>query len=144
MYLKQSDLFLGIGHTFLTRAMALSRSASFQAGDVIFAKDDPALDFYILIDGSVELNTGEGRKVYEGSGVGELFGWSSLIGDDVFTASAVCTSATRVLIFNAAEFISLFASFPDARGIFYEHLSRALGRRLMASYRLQQAEMDNP
>jgi len=136
MYLKQSDLFLGMGHLFLSKAMTLSSSESYRPGDVIFAKDDPALDFYILIDGVVQLKTDESRKVYTGDRVGELFGWSSLIDDEVFTATAVCTAPTNVLKINAREFISLLAAFPDARGIFYERLSRALGMRLLASYRL--------
>jgi CRP-like cAMP-binding protein len=134
MYLRQSELFLGMGHQFLKNAMDLSVRVSVPEGGVVFAQGEPAEHFFILIDGCVTLTVEGSGKVYEGCRVGELFGWSSLIGDTQFTASAVCTRPTNLLKFSASAFHQLLSDEPDAQAVFFAQLARALGKRLMASY----------
>lgn len=134
MYLRQSDLFLGMGHQFLKNAMALSERLSLAEGHVIFSQGDAADHFFILIDGCIALRVQGSGAVYEGCHVGELFGWSSLIGDDAYTATAVTASAALLLKFPIAGFQKLLSTEPDAQAVFYAQLARALGKRLLACY----------
>ena len=134
MYLRQSDLFLGMGHQFLKDAMAISERLSLAEGHVIFSQGDPADHFYILIDGCVALRVKGSGAVYEGCHVGELFGWSSLIGDAAYTATAVTASPALLLKFPAADFHELLSAEPDSQAVFYAQLARALGKRLLACY----------
>lgn len=134
MYLHQSDLFLGLGHQFIKDAMALSSRITLSGGDTIFSQGDPADHFYILIDGCVTLCVEGTGAVYKGCRAGELFGWSSLIGDARFTATAESCGAASLLEFPAAGFQDLLKASPDAQAVFYAHLARALGKRLLACY----------
>jgi len=134
MYLRQSDLFLGMGHQFLKNAMALSERLSLREGDVIFSQQDAADHFFILIEGCVTLRVEGSGAVYKGCNVGELFGWSSLIGDAAYTATAVSTAPTSLLKFPAAGFRELLSADPEAAAVFYSQLARALGKRLLACY----------
>ena len=140
MYLRQSDLFLGMGHQFLKNAMALSERLSLAEGQVIFSQGDASDHFYILIEGCVALRVKDSGAVYEGCHVGELFGWSSLIGDATYTATAVSTSQTLLLKFPAAAFHDLLSKESDSPAVFYAQLARALGRRLLACYQKGLAE----
>ncbi|MFH1985498.1 MAG: cyclic nucleotide-binding domain-containing protein [Pseudomonadota bacterium] len=134
MYLSQSDLFLGMGHQFLKNAMALSERLSLPEGCVIFSQGEAAHHFFILIDGCATLRVEGSGTVYNGCRVGELFGWSSLIGNPTYTATAVSTSSTLLLKFPAAGFLDLLSSEPEAATLFYAQLARALGKRLLACY----------
>ena len=134
MYLRQSDLFLGMGHECLKKAMALSERLSLPEGNVIFSQGERADHFYILIEGCVALQVAGSGDVYEGCRVGELFGWSSLIGDDAYTATATCTAPCLLLRLPAERFHELLKEDPEAMVVFYEQLARALGKRLLACY----------
>jgi len=140
MYLLQSELFLGMGHQFLKNAMALSERLSLPEGHTIFSQGDAADHFYILIEGCVTLRVKGTGAVYEGCRVGELFGWSSIIGDTTFTATAVSTRPSLLLKFPAAGFQDLLSSEPEAQAVFYTQLARALGKRLLASYEKDTAD----
>ena len=135
MYLRQSDLFLGMGHQFLKNAMAISERLSLPEGEVIFSQQDAADHFFILIEGCVTLRVEGSGAVYTGCHVGELFGWSSLIGDAVYTATAVSTAPTSLLKFPAAVFHELLSADPEAAAVFYSQLAHALGKRLLACYK---------
>ncbi len=134
MYLLQSELFLGLGHQFLKNAMALSERLSLPEGHTIFSQGDAADHFFILIEGCVTLRVEGSGAVYEGCHVGELFGWSSLIGDTTFTATAVSTRPSLLLKFTAAAFNGLLSREPDAQAVFYTQLARALGKQLLVCY----------
>lgn len=134
MYLRQSDLFLGMGHQFLKNAMALSERLSLAEGQIIFSQGDAAKHFYILIDGCIALQVQGSGAVYEGCHVGELFGWSSLISNAAYTATAVTAGPALLLEFSAAGFFDLLSAEPDAQAVFYAQLARALGKRLLACY----------
>ena len=98
MYINQSELFMGTSMDFVKKLMDISQMTSHAKGDILFRENDQARYFFILLNGCVKLSIGEtGQVVYEACRVGEVFGWSSLIGGNEYSASAECIEATKLL-----------------------------------------------
>lgn len=142
MYLKQADLFHGMGMDFLKKVMEVTRRESFPEGTQLFRSGDPAKHLYILINGRIELSMGEDEKqVHIGSQVGESFGWAALVGREQYTASARCLTKCDLLKIDVRQFIQLLNRYQDNGFIFYQNLAAALGKRLMQSY-LKRLELE--
>jgi CRP-like cAMP-binding protein len=137
MYLKQSDLFWGISQNVIQSITAKAVQQEFQKGDTIFKVDEPADCFYVLIKGRVRLELWTtGRKVYCSNRVGEIFGWSALIGRKGYSATVICDRQTMVLKFHKENIHHLLDKDPESAAIFYKQLASALGNRLLAAYQL--------
>ncbi len=137
MYLKQSDLFWGISQNVIQTITAKAVQQEFQAGDTIFKADEPADCFFVLIKGKVKLELrATGRKVYSSDRVGEIFGWSALIGRKGYSATVICDQQTMVLKFHKDNIHHLLDQDPESAAIFYKQLASALGNRLLTVYEL--------
>ena len=128
MIIKQADLFYGLNHNFIKDLMAIASRTSCVQGDVIFRSDEPAAHFYILIQGCVRLRLGHaGREVFTSCRIGEIFGWSSLIGRQTYSASAECIETATLLKIDRQQFLS-------SGLLFFKQLAAALGSRLIQLY----------
>ncbi|MGD9010089.1 MAG: cyclic nucleotide-binding domain-containing protein [Desulfobacteraceae bacterium] len=137
MYLKQSDLFWGISQNVIQSITAKAVQQEFQADDIIFKTDEPADCFYVLIKGRVRLELrATGCKIYSSDRVGEIFGWSALIGRKGYSATVICEKQTMVLKFHKKNIQLLLDQDPESAAIFYKQLASALGNRLLAVYEL--------
>ena len=98
MYIKQSELFMGTSMDFVKKFMDISEMSSHKKGEILFRENDPANFFFILLNGRVKLSAGQPKQVvYNAARNGEAFGWSSLIGGTVYSASAECLEPTKLL-----------------------------------------------
>lgn len=137
MYLKQADLFWGISQNVIQSITAKAVRQEFQAGDIIFKAGDPADCFYVLIKGRVRLELRPTqRKVYSSDRVGEIFGWSALIGRKQYSATVICEQQTMVLKFHRKNLHHLLDQDVESATIFYKQLACALGNRLLTVYEL--------
>lgn len=135
MYIKQSDLFVGLSHHFVKEIMAIAEKESHAQGQFVFRLGEAADYFYILINGKVQLSLGDsGHVVYTSSNVGETFGWSSLIGRDTYSASALCMQPTDLLKIERIRLQNLLEKDKDNGYLFFKKLARALGKRLLKLY----------
>ena len=135
MYLKQSDLFTGLGHNFLKQTMAIAEKVSFEKEATVLKEGEPADYFFILIKGKVSLLLGDTAKiVYQTSGLGEMFGCSSLIGQDTYFLTARCDEASLALRIDRSKMEKIIAEDIDNGLLFYKQLSRAIGKRMMTLY----------
>ncbi len=135
MYLKQSDLFTGLGHNFLKQTMAIAEKVSFEKGATVLKEGEPADYFFILIEGQVSLLLGDsGKIVYQISGRGEIFGCSSLIGRDSYFLTARCDEASIALRINRSKMEKILTADTDNGRLFFKQLSRAIGDRMMTLY----------
>jgi CRP-like cAMP-binding protein len=101
----------------------------------VFHEGDPARHFFILVRGCVRLTLGEAaRPVYTSSRVGEIFGWSSLIGRASYSASAQCLEDTVLLKIDRQRFLRILEKDSFGALTFYRQLSEALGDRLLFLY----------
>ena len=135
MYLKQSDLFTGLGHNFLKQTMAIAEKVSFEKGVTVLKEGEPANYFFILIKGKVSLLLGDtGKIVYQTSGLGEMFGCSGLIGHDTYFLTARCDDASLALRIDRSKMEKIIADDIDNGLLFFKQLSRAIGNRMMTLY----------
>jgi CRP-like cAMP-binding protein len=137
MYIKQSELFMGTSMDFVKKIMDISRMISHEKGDVLFHENDEARYFYILLNGRVKLSVGgDSQVVYDVGHNGEAFGWSSLIGRNVYSASAKCVEPTKLLITDRAKLGQVLEEDPANGIIFLKHLAATLGNRLIETYKM--------
>ena len=135
MDLKQSDLFTGLGHNFLKQTMAIAEQVSFEKGATVLKEGEPANYFFILIKGQVSLLVGDPAKiVYQTSGLGEMFGCSSLIGQDTYFLTARCDEPSFALRIDRSKMEKIIADDIDNGLLFFKQLSRAIGNRMMSLY----------
>jgi CRP-like cAMP-binding protein len=137
MYITQSDLFHGMNSDFIKEVMGLAEKESYEAGTFLFRKGDAADHFYILLKGQLDLSPGDpGEVIHAVTHAGEAFGWSSLVGRGVYSASARCLIETRLLKFNGVKLQRLMTEDPGNGLIFYRKLADALGQRLIQTYKM--------
>lgn len=135
MYLKQGDLFWGMGKDFVQEAMEASAKLDCNEGDFLFRQGATASHFYILVKGRVKLSIGEdGPVVYIARHPGEIIGWSSIIGRDLYSASAQCVDDTHLLKVEKEKFLESLEKDADNERILYKRLAEMLGNRLVEIY----------
>ena len=97
MYIQQADLTRGVGKDFVNGLTAVSVKEAHEQGDVLFGRDDPAHHAYLLLMGRVHLKMGEaGQVVHIVGRPGETFGWSSLVGRNVYSTTAECVAPSTL------------------------------------------------
>ena len=135
MVFKMGDFIMGMGKEFALEAMEISEKISPDEGDIIFHSGDPADHFYVLIKGRVRLSLGEaGPVVYMAKYPGEVIGWSSLVGRDVYSASAQCSDPSKLLKFDRDSFLDILHKNSANEALLYKRLSEMLGNRLLELY----------
>lgn len=134
MYLKQSDLFLGLGNQFLKQVMTVAEKASFEGSEIVFREDHPADNFFILINGQVSILQ-EGQVVYTTSAIGEVFGCAGIIGRDSYFLTLQCDQPSVLLRFDRRRVQTLLDNDADNAVLFYRQLASALAHRLHQLYR---------
>lgn len=137
MYLKQADLFWGMSQDAIQRFTDSAVRQEFQKGDTIFATDDQADYFYVLIQGKVRMELQDsGHSVYSSDRMGEIFGWSALIGREDYSSTVVCEEPTKTLRFHKDSVNWLLVNDTTCAANFYKQLAKALGNRLLKTYDL--------
>ncbi len=135
MYLKQKDIFWPMNKDFVKEIMQVAVTESHPEGKWLFHEGDPANTFYILLKGRVKLSLGQtGHVVYIVSNAGEVFGWSSLIGRQSFSASAECMAPTKLLSLDKEKLQMVLEKNPANTLLLYKRLAEILGNRLLQSY----------
>lgn len=131
MHLKQAEILRGLDERFIARMMEVGVQSSFEPGTVLFNQGDPARSFFILEKGCIKLSIGDYKNsIYTVSQSGEAFGWSSLVGRDVYTASAKCIAPSTLKVFNRDHMEMILSGDTDSAVVFYKNLALTLGNRL--------------
>jgi CRP/FNR family cyclic AMP-dependent transcriptional regulator len=135
MHIRQSDLFSGLGHDFLKEIMLAAETITFEDGGVVFDEDDRADHFYIMTSGRVRLYmAASDHDIHTARAAGEIIGWSTLIGRDSYSLSAVCEGPTVLLRIDRERMNAILARDNEIAARFFMHLAGALGHRLLQLY----------
>jgi NitT/TauT family transport system ATP-binding protein len=108
--LRKTPVLNDASSALLVEGAAIAIEQSFERGDFIYAKGDPADCFYILLDGKVghpEVQAAEEQFSIsrEVESVGQLFGYAALVqGLPKRVISARCERATKVLAIDGRKF----------------------------------------
>jgi CRP-like cAMP-binding protein len=129
---------------FVKKFMDICELSSHKKGEVLFRENDPADFFFILLNGHVKLSVGEPQQVvYNAARNGEAFGWSSLIGGDVYSASAECLEPTKLLKTASVELSRILEADTENGIIFFKRLAASLGMRLLEMYKVINQKSDD-
>ncbi len=110
----------------------LFKTCAFKEGEVIFEQDEPAGTFYLLLSGSVAIRF----KPYDGpeitithlNGSG-AFGWSALVGSEVYTSGAVSETDCQTICISGADLRELCLSRPGIGQSILDRLAQMVSTR---------------
>jgi len=117
--LAKSVLFKGLSDAELDQVLPLCHEKSCAAGFSVISEGDVAKDLYIIAQGKVIVEMS--LSVYPGMvqealietvPSDEPFGWSAVVGSRVYTVTARCAEATRVVAIDGEQLLSLFNGSP--------------------------------
>jgi CRP/FNR family transcriptional regulator, cyclic AMP receptor protein len=111
--LSSVPLFAGLGTKQLGEIERLADEVSVKAGKVLAKEGAPAHEFFVILDGSVEI--ARGGKPLRTLGAGEYFGEIALIGKVPRTASATALTPVSLLVVGHREFTTLLANHQAIR-----------------------------
>lgn len=132
--ISQKDLLSGAGEDFIREFMETAAKKSYGKGEQVFGEGDPANRIYSLIDGEVRLSVANTEMVYVADQPEELFGWSALIGQECYSASADCVIPSSAFEIDSGKLERLLRKHPESGVLFYKKLSETLGKRLLKVY----------
>jgi CRP/FNR family cyclic AMP-dependent transcriptional regulator len=135
MFIQQTALFQGMSKEFVKKVYDTAVKKSLEKDAVLFLEGDKAEYFYVLLKGRIKLAVGEIRQlVHVVERPGEAFGWSSLVGRELYSATAKCMADTKLLKFDSKELQKVLERDPSNGLALFRGLAGALGERLMSSY----------
>ena len=111
--LRKSPFLAGLSRNDLLEVGRLADEVDLPAGRVLMREGDPGREFYVIIDGQVEIE--RGGKLVRTMGPGEFFGDISLVTERPRTATVTVKSDARFLVLAHREFHSLMDQFPSIR-----------------------------
>ena len=137
MFIEKAYLFQGMEQDFMDQISKVLVEETYPKGEFLFREGEPANFLYILQDGGVRIRLGQkGYLSRMVTNSGEAFGWSSLLGRDVYSATAECVAATRVMKIKKEKLNEIFENNPANGLTFFKRLAEVISRRLTDSYKL--------
>lgn len=136
MDIQKAELLRGVSNDFVKAIQAITTKENHEQGIIIFQVGDPASYLYILLMGKVKLIIGErGHVIHTVSRPGEAFGWSSIVGREVYSATAECIAPTTLHKIDRGKLLAIMQKDVASGFIFYQRLASILGSRLLLSYK---------
>jgi CRP-like cAMP-binding protein len=134
VFIKEIDLFKGMGVEIIDEIFKISVVEYYKKDDILFKQGDPAHDFYLLEEGEIRLTIGEEGQIGFTMNPGDAFGWSSLAGRDVYTATAECKLPCKLIKIEIDKLDRIFEKYPDNGLIFFKGVAKLIGERLIRAY----------
>jgi CRP/FNR family transcriptional regulator, cyclic AMP receptor protein len=136
MYLDNAYLFQGMREETRRKILEAATEESYAAKDFLFHQGDPARNLYILIEGRVRISVGpQDLLAHVASDPGDVTGWSSLMENNSYTASAECLVPVKVLKIANSQLDQILQQDPASGMIFFKRLAALIGRRLVKCYK---------
>jgi CRP-like cAMP-binding protein len=108
--------------------------ATYDKGTVIFSEGDSANTLFILYEGIVDLKIGGEKTVYSLTEHSDIFGWSSLVENARYTATAVAKTDIQAVKIDARKLNIVFNNNPLFGLAVYQRLSAVFNKRLASIY----------
>jgi CRP-like cAMP-binding protein len=111
--LKRTPLLADLSKRDIEEVGRLADEVDVRAGRVLLKEGDPGREFFVIIDGQIEI-TKEGRHLRT-MGAGEFLGDIALVVERPRTATATAVTDSWLLVVGHREFHSLMEQFPSIR-----------------------------
>ena len=132
VFLQGVDLFSHCNAEEVLRLAAIANEQSFDKGEVIFQKDEPADSLYCVVEGRVRLDAeGEQGAVI---GTNGRFGVFDILSGRARLGDAVAVTDARVLVIEAEDFFDLLSNNIE--------IVRALFRQLLPTREIEAASRE--
>jgi CRP/FNR family cyclic AMP-dependent transcriptional regulator len=135
--LHSCELFTGLSSEEIQEIAAIAREDAYEEGDLILAEDELARRLFILSDGRVQVHTRlrsavgpEGEVIIEEVEPGSIFGWSSMVKQQRFTASVKALEPVTVLAIDADALNALFDRNAHIGFVLMKQLAEVIASRL--------------
>ena len=136
MYIDTAYLFEGMHEETRKKILESAIEESHAQGDFLFHQDDPARNLYILCEGRVRISVDpQGLLAHVASDPGDVIGWSSLVGNDTYTASAECLGPVKVSKIEKSQLDKILHEDCLSGMAFFKRLAALIGSRLVDSYK---------
>ena len=123
--LKRAPLFEGLSKKELAQLARVSEDLEVPAGDVICKEGDTGREFFVIVEGEIEV-TVKGKKVAE-RGEGDFVGEIALLEDTSRTATVTAKTPLRLFVLTREDFRSLVRQSPKVE----QKVMQALARRVV-------------
>jgi CRP-like cAMP-binding protein len=111
--LKRTPLLAGLSKHDIEEVGRLTDEIDVRAGRVLMKEGDPGREFFVIIDGQVDI--ARGGQHLRTMGAGEFLGDIALVVERPRTATATAITDCRLLVLDHREFHSLMEQFPSIR-----------------------------
>ena len=132
------SLFQGLTPDESDLVYPLFRVCRESAGNVLFEQGDPADYVYVIIDGEISIlykpEDGPELTISRVRSEG-VVGWSSAIGNPVYTSTAVCSAECRLLCLSGDALRELYQEHPDTGIVILERLAALIAKRLKNTHK---------
>ena len=111
--LRQSDLFADVSDNEIASILAQGKEIHLQKGEVLFAEGTPASNFYILLEGDLQITrnmNGQDVVIADHTAPGSFTGEVPLLTGTPYVATACALRQTRVTRFSAETFQQMLVS----------------------------------
>ena len=135
MRITEMDLFTGLDLNVMAEiADTCCFEENFPKGTVLFKEGDNATSLYILVNGSVDLKIKSETTVYSLTEQSDIFGWSSMVENSEYTATAVCRNDVKAIKIDTRRLNRLFNENPIFGLTVYRRLCGVFNKRLSSIY----------
>ncbi|MGO9572342.1 MAG: Crp/Fnr family transcriptional regulator [Desulfomonilaceae bacterium] len=135
MIIQKASLFKDLSQQAMNETARIVAEETHAKGTQLYAPQDPAKYFYILVTGRVRLALGNEPELdYTVMKEGEVFGWSSVVGREFYTTRAECVVPTKLVKIDRDDLNQIFQKYPADGVIFFKRLARAVVQRLVDNY----------
>ena len=138
--LKECGVFSTLGRSQLEGIGAMAVPEEHQAGSTLFVAGDAATSFYVVEEGKIALQMTPAKELGQSTPMRritvdtvvphEVLGWSAVVPPHIYTLTAVCLSATRVLAFSGPDLRRFLEDGPDAGYKILVQLVQVVAERL--------------
>ena len=128
---KDIPLFEGLDKEILVLIEPLFEPCTCHEG-TIFEQGDPAIHLYLVVEGTVDII----YKPYDTPPItmtnvkpGDIFGWSSIAGNTVYTSGAACQEPCKAMRIRGSDLRKLAQNHPEAGDILLDRIAASVSSR---------------
>jgi len=108
--LNQTPIWSGLSTQDLHSIVRSAKDRRYDAGQAIVKKDESGVGFYLILDGTVEVKSGE--TLLTKLGRGQFFGEMTVIDDEPRSADVIAVEPSRCLVLTPWAFEALVSNHP--------------------------------
>ncbi len=123
-------IFKGFSQEQIDRLAAVCSLRKFPSGSRIFEVDSPSDEMYLIIEGEVTIQSGQGDSQVGTVKRGECLGETSLLIGEPHTVHATANGDIEAAVLSREDLVGLVRRRPDIGVLIYRNLAIGLGQKL--------------